>query len=125
MGRIVFGIMFVLALAPALWADDPPKGQSGTPAQQYQAIVKEWNTANQEFLEEYKKTPPAERAKLLKEKRPQPSKLAERMLELAEKNPKDQAGLDATVWVIQFAGNGPEANKAADQRTQRDFAESC
>src|SRR5438045_1214208 len=99
MGRIVFGIMIMLALAPALWADDPPKGQTGTPAQQYQAIVNEYNAAQKEFNEEMKKAKtPAERTALLKEKRPQPAKYATRMLELAEKNPKDPAGIDALVW---------------------------
>jgi hypothetical protein len=86
-----------LAFLPALLADEPPK--KPTPDQQYQNLQMEYETA----LKEYRKASndaktPEERQKLFKEF---PwAKFAPRFLELAEKNPKDDAGLHALFWII-------------------------
>jgi hypothetical protein len=95
--------MAVLALAlawPALGADDKPKEEPAKPAEQYKALVKEYDDAMKPFLDVYRaaKTD-EERTKILQEKYPG-FKLAPRFLELAEKNPKDPVALDALQWVV-------------------------
>lgn len=98
--RTAVGFLGLLALLPALRASDKPEKQ--TPAQQYQALVKEYETAYQEFREALKKAKTREdQQKVVQEKFPQPTKYAPRFLELAEKNPKDPVALDALVWVVQ------------------------
>jgi hypothetical protein len=86
-------------------AKSPPVG--GTPAEQYRALVNEYQTAVRNSMKAYKaaKTD-AERAKVLREQYPQPAKLAPRFLTLAEKYPKDPAALDAILWVCTYAGKG-------------------
>src|SRR5438132_10529991 len=103
----------MLAFAPALWAEDPPKDKPKeekkptTPAEQYKALVQEFTKAQQDFFKEYGtlKTD-EERRKLVQEKYPQPAKFAPKMMELAEKNPKDPAAIDALVWVVTSARVG-------------------
>ena len=93
--------VFLAALAfflPALLADEPPK--KPTRDQQYQNLQMEYETA----LKEYRKAlndakTPQERQEVAREKYPQP-KFASRFLELAEKNPKDDAGLHSLMWII-------------------------
>jgi hypothetical protein len=130
MRRIVFVMSMLLAVAPVLWADDPPKEppkikakdaakpetKPATPAEQFRALAQEYDKAIQGFFKEYQKAKTqAERNKLVQEKYPQPQKYAGKMMDLAEKNPKDPAAVDALVWVVTRVGFGPEANKAIDR----------
>jgi hypothetical protein len=92
--------VFLTSLAffvPALLADEPPK--KPTPDQQYQNLQMEYETALKEYRKAFNdaKTP-QERQKLTKE---YPwAKFAPRFLELAEKQPKDDAAFHALQWVI-------------------------
>jgi hypothetical protein len=97
--RTAAGFLALLALMPALQARDKPK--TPAPAQQYQALVKEYRAAQMEFQKAYTdaKTP-QDKQKVLQDKYPQPDKFAPRFLEVAEKNPQDPAALDALVWVV-------------------------
>jgi hypothetical protein len=104
--RRIIPVVVVLALAwPALADDDKPKDKpkepdKQTPAEQYKALVKEYNDAVQAFTKEMREAKtPADRQKLQNEKRPQPDKFAAKFLDLAEKNPKDPAAVDALAWV--------------------------
>jgi hypothetical protein len=119
MRRIVAGVVVLLLAWPLLAADDKPNDKSKkpgkqTPAQQYQALVEEFDDAQQAFLKYYEEAKTQEeKLKVQKEKRPQPDKFAPKFIELAEKNAKDPAALDALVWVLtNTAASGP-ANKGS------------
>jgi hypothetical protein len=122
MRRVVGGAFVLLFLAPALWAvndaKDPKKpgtpsaAQGKTPAEPYRMIADEAQKEDQEFVQAYQKATPEERKKL---QRPYPSwEYAARMLELAEKHPKDPAAVDALVWAVHHWGSSPAGKKALD-----------
>jgi hypothetical protein len=116
MKGIAAGVLGLVLAGPALWAEDKPKGQAGTPAAQYQAMAKEFEDAQKAFMKNYQAAKTnEERQKLIQEKYPDPEKLAPRFMELAEKNPKDPAAVDALVWVVTHvrqAGGGKENPRA-------------
>jgi hypothetical protein len=100
MTRTAVGFLGLLALLPALRAGDKP--ETPTPAQQYQALDKEFRKA---MMEEYPKAlakakTSEERQKVIQEKFPWPEQFAPRFLELAEKNPTDPAAVDALIWIV-------------------------
>jgi len=109
----------VLLALPALRADDKPKDQP--PNEQYAALVKEYQTAQQaamKAMREAKTTEERQKASL--EARSLAGKFAPRFLELAEKSPKEAAAVDALVWVVNnnppmAAGRGTTpSSKAID-----------
>src|SRR5262249_52697467 len=72
-----------------------------TPQEQYNALLKEEDDAMKAFQDAYQKAKTqAEKNKVVKEKYPNPAKLAPKFLELAEKNPKDPVAVDALVRVV-------------------------
>ncbi|HEY7327429.1 MAG TPA: hypothetical protein VH592_07315 [Gemmataceae bacterium] len=98
MTHTVVGFLGLLALMAALQAEDKP--ETPTPAQQYQALDKEYRKA----IEDYRKAMSdaktrEEQKKVFQEKDPKPDKFAPRFLELAEKYPKDPAAVDALIWL--------------------------
>ncbi len=122
------GPFAVLAALAAARADDPkPKGDPPkndeaaqkeqtpkTPAEQLQALVKEFSDARTEFLKIYREAKTdEEREKLVKEKYPAP-KYAGRFLKLAQEHPDDPTALDALAWVVRNVGGGPDRQKALD-----------
>jgi hypothetical protein len=112
MHRIVGGVLVLLLATPALWAEDKPKDKPAMPAEQYQALLKEYQealTVFQGLLQDAKTT--EEKQKLVAEKAPK-QKFAPKFLELAEKNPKDPIALDALLWVMTD-DFGPSATKEA------------
>jgi AhpC/TSA family len=124
MNRLAIGAMMLLVLGPALHARDDPKDKPKnekadkaaekpkTPAEQYRQIISEQERARQDFMKAYREAKTdADRQKAF-EKYPNPQKVSGRMLEIAEKNPKDDAAVDALVWIAQNASYGTEGNKA-------------
>jgi hypothetical protein len=117
MRRVVGGAFVLLLLAPALWAlddtkapkkpDTPSTAEGKSPAEQYRMIDNECQKEQQEFI----KATPEERKKL---QLPNPQKFAARMLELAEKHPKDPAAVDALVWAVRHGGSYREGKKVWD-----------
>jgi hypothetical protein len=114
MRRIVAGVVVLLLAWPVLADDEKPKDKSKdsdqqTPAEQYQALVKEFNDARQAFTKEWQEAKTqADKQKVIKEKQPQPDKYAAKFIELAEKNPKDPVAVDALSWVLSNTfGFGP------------------
>src|SRR5947209_3963941 len=100
---------WLLLAAVLARADDPPKTPP-TPAQQFEALNKEY----QEAQTAYQKASQAaktddERRKAFEEKYPKPAAFSGRFLELAEKNPKDPVAVDALVWVIQNDQGGAQS----------------
>ena len=85
MSRTVGGILIVALAWPALAAEEKAKGKPATPAEQYQALVKEFQDAQQAFFKDYQAAKTQEeKQKLFKEKYPQPATFAPKFLELAE-----------------------------------------
>jgi hypothetical protein len=121
------GVVALVAAVAAARADDPkPKGEPPkeppkkaeapkSPAEQYQALVKEFQGAQQEFFKEYQAAKTQEeRQKLYQEKYPRPDKFADRFLKLAEDHPKDPAAVDALVWVCTNAPGGTAGQNALE-----------
>src|SRR5690242_9855883 len=100
MYRIVGVVLLLLPALPAAGAEDKPKDK---PADQYQALVKQYQDEMNAFMEAYRGAKTQEQRQKAFEKYPQPDKLAPKFLELAEKNPKDPAALDALLWVVTNA----------------------
>src|SRR5262245_62234521 len=85
-------LVFGLSLAAGQEAQDKP----ATPAEQYQALLKEYHAASQDLFSRAKTD--EERNKTLASV----DKFPLRFLELAEKNPKDPIALDALVQVVNL-----------------------
>jgi len=119
MHRIVGGVLLVLLALPALRAADDPKDKPATPAEQYQALLKDFAKAQQEFFKAYGEASDEDKPKLAKEKYPD---FAPKFMEFAEKNAKDAVAVDALIWVAnnprsRFSGLGekdPSSAKALD-----------
>jgi hypothetical protein len=124
MFRTAVGLLALVLFLPALGAQveskvkkDEPKAKEdkpATPQEQYQAILKEFQTAQQQFFKEYRDAKTDEERQKAFAKNPKPQDYAKRFMELAEKNPKDPAAIDALVWVATSAGYTPQAGKAID-----------
>jgi hypothetical protein len=114
MTRTLAGTLVLLALMPAARALDEPK-KPPTPAEQVRALQREYNEQQQAFQKAIREAKTQEdRNKVFQEKYPRPDKFAPRFLEVAEKNPRDPAALDALVWVCRFAPRqGGKDNPAA------------
>jgi hypothetical protein len=96
---IASGFLALLAVLPAHQARD--KAEPPTPEQRYQALIKEYEKARSEFQKAYQEAKkPEDKQKVFQEKYPQPDKFVPKFLELAEKNVKDPAAVDALVWII-------------------------
>jgi hypothetical protein len=121
MTRAVVGFLGLLILLSALQAGD--KSETPTPAEQYQKLEKEYQTALTELRKAYEEAKTQQdKQKVLQEKHPR-DKYAQRFLELAEKNPKDPAAVDALVWILTHGGGGNQRPKAI-QLLLRDHIQS-
>src|SRR5215467_2574908 len=91
MHRIVGGVLgLVLGMAVVAAEAEGQEKQSATPEQQYQALLKEYNDAFQEYARAYREAKtPEEQQKVVQEKYPWPDKYASKFLALAEKYPKE------------------------------------
>jgi hypothetical protein len=126
MRPIAGGILALVLALPAVRAEDKDKPaepaadkdkdkqKAATPAEQFKSLVHEYNDAQRAFFKAYGEAKTAEeKQKVFQEKYPRAEKFAPRFLELAEKNPKDPAAVDALVWVAsnvrQRGANSPRA----------------
>src|SRR5438105_12630401 len=104
MRRTVGAALALLALLPAARALDSPE-PAGAPAGPYQALVAEYDQGVKDFILALGLAKDnAERQKVFDEKNPR-ILFAPRFLALAEKRPRDVAGVDALVWVFS---NSPD-----------------
>jgi len=93
MDRMLGGILILLvALSPVAAGDEPPP-KPASPAEQYQAIAKQFNTEGY-ALRQAKNDEEREQAVGRAEK------LTLQLLELAEKHPQDPAAIDALVQAV-------------------------
>jgi hypothetical protein len=102
MHRIVGGVLvLVLSMAVVASEAEGQDRQPATPEQQYQALLKEYNDAFQEYAKAYGEAmTPEEQQKVVQEKYPWPDKYAPKFLALAEKHPKDPVAEAALIWVM-------------------------
>lgn len=107
-----------LSLAAANEADPSLK-----PAQQYQELVKDFETARSNFSKAYQAaTSDAERQKIAATY-PQPQTYAAAFMKLARQNPQDPVAVDALVWVAVNDRSGTEPETALTL-LRRDHLES-
>jgi hypothetical protein len=107
MYRTVGGSLALLLVLPALGYQEKSKDKPATPEQQYQALLKEQNDAMNAYRKAYQEAKTQEeKNKVFAEKYPKPEKAAPKFLELAEKNPKDPAAVDALTWVVTGTRQG-------------------
>jgi len=132
MNRLVGGVLVLLLALPPLWAEDKPKEKDkdkpAAPAQQYKALLAEYQKAERAFQDAIvaAKTP-EERMKVFREKNPSP-RFAPKFLALAEKHPKDAIALDALSWVVtngsSSAGGKDDTQARALKQLARDHVQS-
>src|SRR5260370_35940418 len=89
--------------APAAQAPANTGNQPSTPAEEYQALVKQYEAAREEFSNAYQQAKTEAEREKVSAKYPQPGTYAPRFLALAGKNPKNQAAIDARVWMAQYS----------------------
>lgn len=113
----LIGTLAVLIIAPALWAqnddkDKPKQEKKVTPAEEYRALVRDYQTVQQAYIRALQaaKTD-ADRQETFK-KAPKPQEFAGRFLDLAKNNSQDAVAVDALLWVAQNAATGPQGNEA-------------
>jgi AhpC/TSA family len=101
MDRIVGGILvLVIGISVAAADDKGQDKQPATPEQQYQALLKQYNDAFQDYAKAYREAKtPEDQSKVVQEKYPWPDKYALKFLELAEKHPKAPFAEEALIWV--------------------------
>src|SRR5262245_44590475 len=102
MDRLAGGILvLVLGMSVAAAADEGRAKQPATPERQYQALLKQYNDAFQEYARAYRAAKmPEDQQKVVQEKYPWPDKYASKFLELAEKNPTAPFAEAALVWIM-------------------------
>ena len=102
MHPIVAGtLVLVLGMSVVAAEDKGPDKQPATPEQQYQALLKEYNNAFQEYAKAFRAAEtPQDRQKVVREKYPGPDQYASKVLELVEKNPKARFAEEALIWVM-------------------------
>jgi len=124
MRRFVMWVIPILALAPALAAAEPPKDppkdkpkadKAATAAEQLQTLQKELQKLGQEAQKQFNEAKtPEEKQKIRDEYFKKLKEYAPRFLEIAEKNPKDDAAFEALGFVLNAAQGTPTADKAID-----------
>ena len=120
-GEIAFGVVILLASLPLLRqpslaeaADNAADTAAASAAGQYQALVKEYEAAQQEFSRAYGAARTDEERQKLSEKYPQPQAWSRRLLELVRKNPKTQVAADALIWVVTNDRYGENLDEALE-----------
>jgi hypothetical protein len=125
---VVAGAVFALLLAcHAARSDDKSDKDSPTPRAQYDALVKEHGKAQQAYFAALQKADNADRSKVMKEEGPKLEKVLVKLLELADKNPKDPVAVDALLMVASdtiAARSGGTSRDKALQGLARDHAAS-
>ncbi len=120
--------------SPATSAQAPvprprPTLPGGTPAEQVQALIRQYDEAAADFTARYQKAvSEAEQEKLFEHYYPMPDDYAALLVQIAEKHPKDPAALDALIWAARHArptADQPESPFArASKVLVRDYLDS-
>jgi len=123
MCRMATGVMALLLLVAVSRTQENPKdnpkaSKPQTTHEQYQALEKEFRTAQQDFMKAYREAKTDEERQQAFAKSPKPQAYVGRFLELAEKNAKDPVAANALIWIVVNAPFAPEAGKAIDRLIQ-------
>jgi len=112
---IILGTGLLLALAPALASGDDKQDLS--PADETRKLITDFDKATDDFNKEVRAAKTEdERRNFIFEKRPKPDKTAARLLELAEKNPKDTGVVpEALIWAITHSSSRGEQAKTRER----------
>jgi len=126
MNRLVGAVLALVLAMPALAAKAPSKDKQGTPAEQYQALTKEFQDTYQNLVKAFRAAKTNEDRQKINDDYVKLDGYAPKMLELAEKHPKDPAAVDALIWA---ATRGIKAEKDAPKTKalailQRDHVKS-
>ncbi|MFL5243208.1 MAG: hypothetical protein ACJ8FY_13975 [Gemmataceae bacterium] len=137
MRAIALGALLALVGAPALWAVDDPKDKPKTDApskitEEVHKITGEYQKESSEFYQKnkdkLKEAKTDEERQKIYDGAPKPAKYVTRLLELAEKTPKDDPGaLEAVQSAMNFSGNDAEGQKTRDKALDmliKDFTEN-
>ena len=113
---LLTALCLVLALGAEAGASDRPK-EKQVPATEgmakFEALVNEYNQAQQEFMISYRRADTDEqRKKLVEESYPRPDKYASRFLEVADQHPDDPGAYKALAWVATHTQTGDALDSA-------------
>jgi hypothetical protein len=100
--------------APAADENDKTEPAASTPAGQYEALINEYQKAQQEFSSDYTAAKTDEEREKLSSKYPQAEAYSRRLLELARKHPKDPVAFDALAWVVTNDRYGERINETLE-----------
>jgi hypothetical protein len=121
MRRLWIGILPLLVLLPALWADDKPKekpkkDKPSTPAAQLQEMKAEFQKSLQDAQKAYQEASDDKEREKIKDKfQKRVPEFAGKLLEFAEKNAEDTAAVDALTVVLQLPQDDKKrGDKAVD-----------
>src|SRR4051812_23665807 len=104
-----FVMLAIVLVAP--WASGAPSDSLVT---KYRDLVRDFQTRQLAFHKSINQAKSdADRRKALTAK-PSPAEYAERFLELARLDVKDEAAFDALNWVLTYAPHGPESDEALE-----------
>jgi len=111
----MLGFVVMLAMGPRLRADDqskekPAPDKPKTAAEQYQALVKQYDDSMKAWIKTYQAAKTDEDRQKLFLSYPSAKKYESQIFELAEKNSHDAFALDALIWLVQH--NAANSNKA-------------
>jgi hypothetical protein len=119
MHRIAGTVLVLLLARPALTDEDKShdKVKAATPAEQYKALLKEFEDARKGFRKAYQEAKSAEERRKVLDSEAQLDQYAPRFLDLAKKYPTDPAALDALIWVatIGSAGDTTETHQVQNE----------
>jgi hypothetical protein len=94
-------LILVLSLTGVAAEDEGQDKQPATPEQQYQALLKQYNEAFQEYAKVYREAKtPEEQQQVVQEKYPWPDQYASKFLALAEKHPEEPCAEGALIWIL-------------------------
>ncbi len=102
MHRMIGGILVLVLGISVLAAEDEGRDKHPpTPDQQYQALLKQYNDAFEDYAKAYREAKtPEEQQKVVQEKYPWPDKYVAKFLELAEKHPESAVAEAALIWIM-------------------------
>jgi len=114
--------VLTLACMPARGApDDPSQAQAQakkTPKEQFDAVLDEYQKAQQAFSQAYSKAKnDEERSQIIDKSYPKPNAYADRFLAIADAAPDDPAAVSALIWCVQLGGG------ANNEKVMRRLAE--
>ena len=116
--RVWCGMVVLLLALPVLRADDKPKdGQKQSPKEQFDALVKDFNTQRSQMMSEIQKLKGAEQQKEVQKYLALGGEFADKIYKIAEDHPDDPAATEALFWVLQNASGSSLSAKAINKLT--------